>query len=210
MLPVGWLVLAVVLAMALSMWVTFTLTRLDRLHARVDAAWAALDAQLVRRAAALQHVAETADSGAPRRLREPCKQAAHAALGIEVGDDAVRDASVDIENYRVSRQGAENAVGHMIGQLAGDAIMLRADAAAELREGAARVQVARRFYNDAVRDTRALRARRMPRVLRLGGRRAPPQFFDIDDTPTVALPVRTATGDDHVDIPGPDIAKDDV
>jgi hypothetical protein len=44
------------------------------------------------------------------------------------------------------------------------------------------VQVARRFYNDAVRDTRTLRARRMPRLLHLAGRVELPQFFDIDDT----------------------------
>ena len=63
--------------------------------------------------------------------------------------------------------------------------MLHPSAVAELREGAARVQVARRFYNDAVRDTRALRSRRMPRLLRLAGHRALPQFFDIDDTGTI-------------------------
>jgi hypothetical protein len=33
-----------------------------------------------------------------------------------------------------------------------------------------------------VRDTRALRARRMPRLFRLAGRRELPEFFDIDDT----------------------------
>ncbi|MGH8860471.1 MAG: hypothetical protein ACRDVG_04420, partial [Jatrophihabitantaceae bacterium] len=59
---------------------------------------------------------------------------------------------------------------------------LTPEAAAELREAAARVQVSRRFYNDAVRDTRTLRARRMPRLLRLAGRVQLPQFFDIDDT----------------------------
>ena len=51
-----------------------------------------------------------------------------------------------------------------------------------VREAGARVLIARRFYNDAVRDTRALRGRRMPRLLRLAGRRDMPQFFDIDDT----------------------------
>jgi hypothetical protein len=56
------------------------------------------------------------------------------------------------------------------------------EAGAELREAAARVQVSRRFYNDAVRDTRTLRARRMPRLLRLAGTADLPQFFDIDDT----------------------------
>jgi hypothetical protein len=172
-LPVGWLVLAVVLAVLLSMWVTFTLTRLDRLHARVDAAWAALDAQLVRRAAALQHVAEQPDSGVPPGLREPCERAAQAALGVQ-----------DLGQ----RQGAENAVGRIISALVDSGERLRPDAEAELHEGAARVQVARRFYNDAVRDTRSLRSRRMPRLLRLAGRRAMPQFFDIDDTVVVPAP----------------------
>jgi hypothetical protein len=44
------------------------------------------------------------------------------------------------------------------------------------------VLIARRFYNDAVRDTRTLRRRRLPRLLHLAGRRELPQFFDIDDT----------------------------
>jgi hypothetical protein len=170
MLSVGWLVLAVVIAVLLSMWVTFTLTRLDRLHARVDAAQAALDAQLVRRAAALQRAAETGDgSGASLTpaLRDRCEALAQAALSAERGED---------------RQANENAVGRALAELVEGRHPLAGEAAAELREAAARVQVARRFYNDAVRDTRALRARRMPRVLRLAGRRAMPQFFDIDDT----------------------------
>lgn len=173
MLPVGWLVVAVVLAVLLSMWITFTLTRLDRLHARVDAAWAALDAQLVRRAAALQHVARSPDSGVRPDLRGPCEQVAQAALAVK---------------SEAQRQAAENAVGHLITRLAEVAEPLHPEAEAELREGAARVQVARRFYNDAVRDTRTLRSRRMPRLLHLAGRRVTPQFFDIDDS--VTMPVR--------------------
>jgi hypothetical protein len=172
-LPVGWLVVAVILAVLLSMWVTFTLTRLDRLHARVDAAWAALDAQLVRRAAALQHVAESPDSGVRPDLRPPCEQVAQAALGVEGGAE---------------RQAAENAVGHMITRLAEVVEPLQPEAEAELREGAARVRVARRFYNDAVRDTRTLRSRRRPRLLRLAGRRVMPHFFDSVDP--VTMPVR--------------------
>jgi hypothetical protein len=68
---------------------------------------------------------------------------------------------------------------------------LPAEADRELREAAARVLIARRFYNDAVRDTRALRARRMPRLLRLAGHRAMPQFFDIDDTAPNPVPAQT-------------------
>jgi hypothetical protein len=165
-LPVGWLVFAVCIAVLLTMWVTFTLTRLDRLHARVDAAQAALDAQLVRRAAALLHVAEAQDSGVADDLRPRYEAVARAALNV-VPDE---------------RQGAENAVGRAVGELAAGSAQVRADAVDELREAAARVLIARRFYNDAVRDTRTLRARRMPRLLRLAGRRTMPQFFDIDDT----------------------------
>jgi hypothetical protein len=201
-LSVGWLALAVVVAILLSMWVTFTITRLDRLHARVDAAWAALDGQLVRRAAALLHAAESPDSGAPQRLRPPSEQAAKQALGIK---DAKRHASVDLDDYRATRQAAENAVGRMLGELGEVAVMLHPRAADELREGAVRVQVARRFYNDAVRDTRALRSRRMPRLLRLAGHRAMPQFFDIDDSATIPefLPTQPATQI-------PTMQKDDV
>jgi hypothetical protein len=185
-LPVGWLVVAVVVAVLLTMWVTFTLTRLDRLHARVDAAQAAMDAQLVRRAAALLHVAEAADSGVPDDLRPSYYGFATRALNVPEAD--------------AERQNAENAVGRAVVALAELPVPLRPDAAAELQEAAARVLIARRFYNDAVRDTRALRARRMPRLFHLAGRRAMPQFFDIDDTVphrTTSAPARPA------DRPGP-------
>ena len=167
MLPVGWLIFAVVVAILVSMWVTFTLTRLDRLHARVDAAWASLDAQLVRRAAALLHVAEAADSGADPDQRRRFEEVARSALDLESPE---------------RRQTVENAVGRAVADLAETPCAVGEAAIAEVREAAARVLVARRFYNDAVRDTRALRARRMPRVLRLAGRVQLPEFFDIDDT----------------------------
>jgi hypothetical protein len=63
------------------------------------------------------------------------------------------------------------------------------------------VQVARRFYNDAVRDTRSLRARRMPRVLRLAGHVQLPQFFDIDDTVPPQAPTSPPSPAGHVPSP---------
>src|SRR6266487_3831328 len=103
MLSAGWLIAAVVLAVLLSMWITFTLTRLDRLHARVDAAQAAMDAQLVRRAAALQHVAETPDSGVPDQLRAGFDDVAKRALATPL--DAAE------------RRDAENAIGRALFEL---------------------------------------------------------------------------------------------
>jgi hypothetical protein len=168
-LSAGWLIAAVSVAILLTLWVTLTLTRLDRLHARVDAAQSALDAQLVRRAAALLQLAERPDSDlVPDRAAE-LSGTARAALAVSQWQDP-------------DRRTVENQVGRAIAGLQPDRPRLPADAVTELAEAATRVMIARRFFNDAVRDTRTLRARRMPRLLHLAGRRELPLFFDIDDT----------------------------
>lgn len=167
-----WIALAVLVTAYLTWWISFTVTRLDRLHARVDAAQAALDAQLVRRAAALDRLRP----GGPEvpRLNPPLTAA--------------------------DRQQAENDVGRAVtgllrqleGGPGGVPPRQRADVA-ELRESTERVHLARLFYDDAVRDTRILRQRRLSRVLHLAGRREVPPYFDIDDTVpplTVAAPTR--------------------
>ena len=195
MLPVGWLIVAVVVAILLTLWVTFTLTRLDRLHARVDAAQAAMDAQLVRRAAALLHVAEAPESGLPDDRRVEFERAATRALAAAESDS--------------TRQDAENAVGRAVREVAGGAYRVRPELAGEVHEAAERVLIARRFYNDAVRDTRALRVRRLPRLFHLAGHRAMPQFFDIDDT-VPAVPAGAAAPPAPEPKQSPAITEDSV
>jgi hypothetical protein len=149
----------------LGFYVTWTAGRLDRLHARVDASWAALDAALVRRAAAARAVAG--------RLDDPLAGACLAEA-----------ASAALEATVVEREQVENDLSRalksslplLLHDPAGDAAM------AELRTAATRVGLARSFHNAAVKDTRAVRLRRLPRALRLAGHRALPQFFEIDDT----------------------------
>ena len=172
MLPIGWFVVAVVLAILLTMWVTFTLTRLDRLHARVDAAEAALDAQLVRRAVAVGHLIDASGARLGGDERDTLGTAAQ-----QVAQGSVTDRATSNE-----RQVVENTIGRAVTTLLAQPAPLDPAAESELREAAARVLIARRFYNDAVRDTRSLRGRRMPRLLHLAGHRAQPEFFDIDDT----------------------------
>jgi hypothetical protein len=166
MLPVGWLVFAVVAAVLLSSWITFTITRLDRLHARVDAALAALDAQLVRRAAALAWLVDSAPDRLGVAVRKRTSALAQSALAAS----------------GPTREVVENDIGKVIAELSDAGVLLPAGPANELAESSRRVLLARRFYNDAVRDTRALRSGRMPRLLRLAGHRPLPQFFDIDDS----------------------------
>lgn len=149
----------------LGFYVTWTAGRLDRLHARVDASWAALDAALVRRAAAARAVAG--------RLDDPQAGAALAAVASAAleGSDAERER---VEND-LSRA-LKAALPLVLHDPPGDAAL------AELRTAATRVGLARSFHNAAVNDTRAVRLRRLPRALRLAGRRALPECFEIDDT----------------------------
>jgi Uncharacterized conserved protein len=161
---VGIVVVVVVCVVVLATWITWTATRVDRLHTRTDAARASLDAQLVRRAAAVQALVDRAGAGLDPRVAGRMRTAARAALDA---DDTTRET-------------AENDLGRALQELpvgVSDPDLMR-----DLRDAASRVVLARRFYNDAVRDTRSLRGRRMPRLLRLGGRRPLPAFFEIDDT----------------------------
>ncbi len=200
MLLIGWFVIAVVLAILLTMWVTFTLTRLDRLHARVDAAEAALDAQLVRRAVAVQRLLD-----APGSPPAPVDRAFLAAAVHQVTTHDIADAPAAAGQ----RQTLENAVGRAVGELLAGTGALDPAAEGELREAAARVLIARRFYNDAVRDTRALRGRRMPRLLHLAGHRAEPDFFDIDDTLPPAAVRRPAGATLDAPVPSPHTDTDE-
>jgi hypothetical protein len=178
MMPIALSLTLLVIAVLLTAWATFTLTRLDRLHARVDAAFAALDAQLVRRAAALLRGAESMSEGSR----------ANSDFTREQVGNCVAVATEALQADPGSRELVENAVGRAIAGLAENSALVGESEANELGEATARLVIARRFYNDAVRDTRALRRRRMTRILRLAGHRELPQFFDIDDA--VSFPTR--------------------
>ncbi|MGH3372129.1 MAG: hypothetical protein ACRDPR_19255, partial [Nocardioidaceae bacterium] len=57
----GWIVAAVVVLVALGLWLTWTANRLDRLHHRLEVARASLDSQLLHRSGT---ALELATSGA--------------------------------------------------------------------------------------------------------------------------------------------------
>lgn len=140
--------------------------RLDRLHVRTDAAWAALDDALSRRARAVGELssaaAEATGRSGPAALSAAAELALRAAPGV--------------------REDAENELGRALGVL--DRAALDPVRVARLADAQQRVVIARRVYNDAVRDTLALRSRRMVRWLRLTGTAPLPRYFDIAE-PTV-------------------------
>jgi 8-oxo-dGTP pyrophosphatase MutT (NUDIX family) len=78
---------------------------------------------------------------------------------------------------RQAREACENRLSAALAMV--DPESLPAGLIAELADAEARVLLARRFHNDAVRDTLALRERRLVRLLRLGGTAALPSYFEI-------------------------------
>lgn len=143
---------------AVGLWLVATANRLDRLHVRMDAGWAALDAALARRAVVARTVA--AGSLPPRQaqvLRAAAKEAESAP--------------------RHEREVAENELTRLLSEV--DRRRLPAPLAEELSDAEQRVMIARRVYNDAVRDTLELRGRRHVRYFRLAGKAARPEYFEI-------------------------------
>jgi hypothetical protein len=163
--------------LAIGVYLSWTAGRLDRLHARIDAARAALDAQLLRRASVAQELATAGvlDPAASIVLYE----AAHAA----------RQADEE------GREVAESELSQALRAVFGDASQVDAvrqapggtEAADELGAAVRRVPMARRFHNDAVRAARALRRHRTVRWLRLAGHAPFPLAFEMDDEPPAAL-----------------------
>ena len=159
------LVVAVVLLLLALLgfvaWGYRTANRLDRLHVRYDLSWQALDAALGRRAVVARAVAANAFGG----------PADAAARQLVARADAAEAAP------RRAREACENELSAALALV--DPAAAPAGLVAELADAEARVVLARRFHNDAVRDTLALRERRLVRWFRLAGTAALPTYFEI-------------------------------
>jgi hypothetical protein len=165
------ILLAIAIAVLVAVYVSWRAGRLDRLHARLEAARAALDAALLRRNCV---AAELASSG----LLDPATSVllAGAAHDARAGQRQRELAESDLSRalraafsqpeFRASLSGAGGA----------DELL------AELEAAAHQVFLARKFYNNAVAMTIAARGRLLVRVLRLAGRAPVPEFFEIDDS----------------------------
>jgi hypothetical protein len=180
------LILICVAVLLLGVYLSWTAGRLDRMHARIDAARAALDAQLLRRASVTQELATAGvlDPAASMVLY----QAAHDARQAPEEQREVAESELSQALRAVFEENAQvEAVRAAPG---GEA------AAEELAAAVRRVPMARRFHNDAVRGARALRRHRTVRWLRLAGHAPFPLAFEMDDEPPPVLADRAngATG----------------
>jgi 8-oxo-dGTP pyrophosphatase MutT (NUDIX family) len=149
------LIVLVALILVVGPWLVATANRLDRLHVRTDAAWAALDAALGRRAVVARTVAAMeASTGTLREVADRAEQ-----------------------TPRSERETAENELSRELAAV--ERVRLPLALVAELVDAEQRVVIARRVHNDAVRDTLAQRRRRMVRWLKLAGTAPQPEYFEI-------------------------------
>lgn len=151
----GWLLplLASIVVLG-GLFLLATANRLDRLHIRTDAGWAALDAALARRAVVARAVAVVLEDSSLRSSAERAETAS-----------------------RVDREAEENELTLRLGSI-DRAALLQPALAEELTDAEHRVVIARRVHNDAVRDTLTLRRRRKVRYFRLAGTAPLPEYFE--------------------------------
>lgn len=180
MIDVTWVLIAiaaVVVLLALGSWLSWTAQRLDRMHHRLEVARGSLETQLLRRSGA---ALELGTSGAldPARSLVLVDAASHArSVPAEERESAESDLSEalravfrDADEVRALH--ADPEVGVLLDELAG---------------ACRKAELARRFHNDVVTSSRALRSRRRVRWLRLAGHAPAPVTVDLDDQPPVAL-----------------------
>lgn len=187
--------LLVVLLVAVVAWyLSFSASRLDRLHHRVEGARSALDAQLVRRAEAALELATSGGLDPAAGLLVAGAAADALAAGEPDGDVTADELAQDQHtslHARLAPDGREQAESDLTRalQVALDDEIVAALASHEvgrrlldrLVAACRRVQLARRFHNEAVVDVRRVRRKRVVRWARLAGHAELPRTVEFDD-----------------------------
>jgi len=148
-----WVMGVVVVAAVLSAYLGWTAHRVERVHARAQSAERALEAHLLRRAAAAAVVAEQADAA---------ELYAAARLALDAEPD--------------EREAAENDLTR---QLQAQPLGGPEPATRTLIATSRRAVLARQVHTDLVRDALTARHRPLVRVLGMARRYPRPNYFDI-------------------------------
>lgn len=159
-----WLVVTVVvLVVAVATYLTWVATRVDRLHARANAAYSALDAHSIRRAAAA--------AGLGDRFALTDVQAAAKSVLAASPDDRV-----PAENDLTARLRTAVATSTLDGAEVDSVVAT-----------SRRLGLARQVHTDLVRDARAVRRHPLVRLFGFARKYPAPGFFDMDE-PTLDEP----------------------
>ena len=162
---INWVALA--FSLLISLWyLSFTATRLDRLHHRVETSWANLDVLLQKRAAVALEIAHSdiADPASSMLLTGAAYQA--------------RDA--DIKSRSQAESGLSGALGLLLEDsqhlaTAADNVLLT-----ELSALTDKIRVAIAIHTDAVSRTQMVRGKFVVKVFRLAGTAPLPVTYEFE------------------------------
>lgn len=157
--------------------ITWSASRLDHLHTRLERMDATMDAELLRRSGA---TLELATSG----LLDPATamvlaDAAHRSR--TVGPQRREEAESALTEALLVAFDDDDAAQAVVASLDPDAAEVAMDLLADLAAASRRVQTARRLYNGTVTVTRNRRRSRFVRLFHLAGRAAMPEPIEFDD-----------------------------
>ncbi len=194
----GTVVLVVVGVVLLVLWLVWVrASRLDRLHRKVAASRAVVDAQLVRRATVAAELASTGllDPASSLVLSEAVWESLAAAgsgdlpVGLVPPDVRAALDAPSPDGERPDRAQVESELTGALREILDDpqevAALATDPQGAQLLDDLAaawyRVQLARRFHNEAVAQTRRVRRSVLVRLLRLAGHAPEPTTLEMDD-----------------------------
>ncbi|WP_277455652.1 hypothetical protein [Janibacter sp. DB-40] len=190
MTTLAWVAVAIGLLLALAWYLSYSAARLDRLHAKVEGALSALDAHIVRRAEA---TLELANSGALDPATALLLVGAASGSLERVNEHTFAADPLEGQHF-AGREGVESELTEVVHAALPPEVVAQIEEAGgtgaaaleRLRAAGLRVQLARRFHNDAVKEVQRVRAKPVVRIFRLAGHATLPQTVEFDD----ALPSR--------------------
>lgn len=177
----GVLIAAIVLLLVLlGLYLSMTAGRLNHLHSRIDTARLGLSAHLLRRSAIALELANASALDPASRLI--LADSAHTArLAADADEDRRSRAESDLTAALCAALEDPMDVAEARDVPGVDALLVELEAACR------RVELSRRFLNDAVRACRLVRQQRLVRWFRLAGHTPLPEAWDFDDSRPVGL-----------------------
>jgi hypothetical protein len=151
----------------LSLWyLSFTATRLDRLHHRVETSWANLDVLLQKRAAVALEIAHS-------DIADPASSMLLTAASYQARD-------ADIQNRSQAESGLSGALGLLMED--SEHLATAADSAllTELSALTDKIRVGIAIHTDAVSRTQMVRAKFIVRIFRLAGTAPLPITYEFE------------------------------
>jgi hypothetical protein len=151
----------------LGLWyLTFSATRLDRLHHRVETSWANLDALLQKRAAIALEIAHS-------DLADPASSMLLTAAAYQARD-------AEIKNRSMAESGLSAALGLLISDGLPYATQSEQSLLQELSALTAKIRVAISIHTDAVSSTVMVRRKLVVKTFRLAGTAPLPVTYEFE------------------------------